>query len=324
MNLRELNYILIPKSAGSWEQFQSTRTGRLVLPFLEVVGSATKEGQAVFVAMLVTGAAGIDVRYSHLYLVFSGLFGLLITALLLRPLGFVRAAELGVDVEHPPKVVSGEPLTITLVLHNTGARPLYALRVSGPFLPWDGSYHGPPPAVDLLRPGETARLPVTARFLVRGARSLGPFSVGSIRPLGLARGNRRPSPPLRFIVLPRAVRVVEMPLPPWRYVHLGSPQAAAGGESLELLGVRPYRAGDRPRDLHWRAWARHGGTDRNTQQFDPDRLRFAHAHGLATESPYAASQFAGNRLTCCSNCSTPAASTWPIRRYRTAPARSIT
>lgn len=258
MNLRELNYILIPKSAGSWERWAESRTGRIVQPFFEVLGSATTEGQIAFVAMLITGAAGIDVRYSQLYLVFSGLFGLLVSALLLRPLGMIRAHELRVTAEHPACVVAGEPLTITIVLNNTGARPLYALRVSGPFMPWDGSYVGPRPSLDVLELGGVARLPVVTRFLVRGARSIGPFNVGSVRPLGLARGNRRPSPPLRFVVLPRVIPVVDMPLPPWRFVSFGAPQAAMGGESFELLGVRPYRAGDRPRDLHARAWARHG------------------------------------------------------------------
>lgn len=258
MNLRELNYILIPKRAGSWERFAASRTGRVLGPFLEVLGSATTEGQVLFVVMLIAGAAGIDVRYSHLYLVFSGLFGLLVTALLLRPLGLIRASELSVDLEHPASVVAGERILFTLVLRNTGRRPLYALRVSGPFLPWDGSFEGPRPGLAMLAPGEVARLSVGGRFLVRGPRALGTFSVGSIRPLGLARGNRRPSPVPRFAVLPRMVTVLDMPLPPWRFAELGAPQSAFGGESYELLGVRPYRTGDRLRDLHARATARHG------------------------------------------------------------------
>ena len=258
MNLRELNYILIPKASASWDRWEQSRTGRILQPFLDVLGSATTEGQVLFVAMLISGAAGIDVRFSHLYLVFSGLFGLLVAALLLRPLAFVGADELSVAVEHPARVVSGEPLTLTLVLRNTGRRSLYALRASGPFLPWDGSYLSARPAVQVLEPGREARVSLQARFLVRGQRSLGPFAVGSIRPLGLARGNRRRTSPLRFTVLPRLVPVAEMPLPPWRHAAYGSPQAQTSGESFELLGVRPYRPGDRPRDLHARASARHG------------------------------------------------------------------
>ena len=258
MNLRELNYILIPKRSGSWERWAQSRVGRFLTPPLEVLSSITAEGQVVFVAMLITGAAGVDVKYSSLYLVFSGFLGLLVSALLLRPLGAIRAEELVVGVEHPEQVVSGEGLAVTLVLRNTGARPLYALRISGPFLPWDGTYEGSRPSVSLLGVGEVARLTVTTRFLVRGARTLGAFSVGSVRPLGLARGNRQRSPALRFNVLPRLLTVIDMPLPPWRYVSFGSPQSAMGGESFELLGVRPYRQGDRPRDLHARASARHG------------------------------------------------------------------
>lgn len=260
MNLRELNYILMPKSGVSLERWEASRLGRLVYPFVEVFASATTEGQGLFVAMLVTGAAGVDVKYSHLYLVFSGLFGLLVAALLLRPMAAIRPGELRVGVSHPPAVISGEALTVTIVLENTGTRPLHALRVSGPFLPWDGQWVGSRPAIAALAPGETARLSTSVRFIVRGARHLDPFGVASIRPLGLARGNRRRTPTLRFTVLPREVPVLSMPLPAWQAVASSASftrrQAAEDGE--ELLGVRPYRAGDRLRDLHARAWARHG------------------------------------------------------------------
>lgn len=260
MNLRELNYILIPKSGFSVERWEASRAGRLLRPFVEVFASATSEGQGLFVAMLVTGAAGVDVKYSHLYLVFSGLFGLLVAALLLRPMAAIRPGELRVGVSHPPAVVSGEALTVTIELENTGTRPLHALRISGPFLPWDGQWDGARPAIAALAPGETARLQTRVRFLVRGARHLDPFGVASIRPLGLARGNRRPTPTLRFTVLPREVPVLSMPLPPWQVT---APSASFSrlqrvGDGEELLGVRPYRAGDRLRDLHARAWARHG------------------------------------------------------------------
>ncbi len=258
MNLRELNHILIPKAAFTWDAWERTRTGRVLRPLVEVLGSITTEGQVVFVAMLIAGAAGIDVRFSHLYLVFSGLFGLMVAALLLRPLGYIAADELHIRVEHPAHVTAGSPLLFTLVLRNTGRRTLHALRVSGPFLPWDGQYDGAAPQLSVLAVGAEARLTIQTRFLVRGARTIGAFTVGSVRPLGLARGNRLRSAMPRFMVLPQRVPVVELPLPPLRYAALGQPSASIAGESFELLGVRPYRPGDRPRDLHARAWARHG------------------------------------------------------------------
>jgi uncharacterized protein (DUF58 family) len=275
VNLRELNYILIPKSGFSLERWETSRTGRVLRPFVEVFAAATTEGQALFVAMLVTGAAGVDVRYSHLYLVFSGLFGLLVAALLLRPLAAIRPGELRVAVEHPAAVVSGEALTVTLVLENTGDRPLHALRVSGPFLPWDGQWDAARPAVAALAPGEVVRVSTAVRFLVRGARRLDPFGVASVRPLGLARGNRRPSPALRFTVLPREVPVATLPLPPWQAAVRAAPMGAARGlgDGEELLGVRPYRPGDRLRDLHPRAWARHGQPI--VREMQAERLRRA-------------------------------------------------
>lgn len=51
---------------------------------------------------------------------------------------------------------------------------------------------------------------------------------------------------LRRLVLPQRLVL------PW-----GAHVSRAKGQGYELAGVRPYRAGDRARDVNWRAWARH-------------------------------------------------------------------
>ncbi len=62
-----------------------------------------------------------------------------------------------------------------------------------------------------------------------------------------------------MLVIPRIADVKRLRTPMGqRYQPGGVALASKTGESMELLGVRPYRAGDRVRDLHVRGWARTG------------------------------------------------------------------
>lgn len=254
MDLRELNYILIPRSNDTWEAWRKTRFGRLVNWLAAPVLSLTREGQVVAVATLVGGAAGVDVGGSHLYLVFAGLISLLLTAFALRRLA--RLDGIQVSVERPERVEAGLPATLTVVLHNPGPKPRFALRIHGPFLPWDGRWVGAPGAVAELPVGATVRVPLQVRFLCRGDRLIGRLTVVSVRPLGLAQGRPLRTEPVRVTVVPRRVNV---PTPPPRPAG-GSPGTARrqGLGAEQWAGVRPYRAGDRLRDLHARSWARLG------------------------------------------------------------------
>ncbi len=257
MDLRELNYILIPKSSESVDNFLESRAGRLLKPLVGLAQSSTVEGQVLLVVTLVTGAAGVDVTFSNLYLVFCGLAGLIVAALVCRP--FARLDGLDVRIEHPPRVAAGQPLSFTAVLRNDADVPRYALRVRGPFLPWDGTWRVRRPSVAVLEPGRTARVELVAQLDVRGERYVGRFWGCSVRPLGLAAGERVYSERVRVTVVPRVFPLSGLAAPP----AIDEPPEERGrslhtGESFELLGVRPYRAGDRIRDLHARSWARLG------------------------------------------------------------------
>jgi uncharacterized protein (DUF58 family) len=257
VNLRELNHILIPRSAQTWERLENSRLVRLLGPLPEMARSLTTEGQVVFVAMLVAGAAGIDVRFSHLYLVFCGLVGLLMAGYACRPMA--RLPGVSVRVDHPPRVAVGETLAFTVTVRNDGPRTVYAIRVRGPFLPWDGLWVGPAPSVPCLAPGEEARVTISACFLRRGEHWLGRFRAVSVRPLGLVSGPRVSSAPVILTVVPKVPEVAGL-RPARGRARMGERAARAplAGESFELLGVRPYRPGDRIRDLHARSWARVG------------------------------------------------------------------
>ncbi len=257
MDLRELNYILIPRPGETSERWENSRAARALRPMAWLWTSLTPEGVALTIVTLVVGLAGVDLRFSHIYMVFCGLAGLLGVALLLRPLARLKGVTL--EVEHPGRVTAGEPIRFTLVVRNTGERAIYGVRVRGPFLPWDGSWDGALPSLPHLAPGETTRLQAVARFDCRGERFLGRFSIASVRPLGLVSGPRVRSEPIRIVVLPRVPELCELPWPSsLSYQRGGLLQASASGESWELLGLRDYRPGDRPRDIHARSWARLG------------------------------------------------------------------
>ena len=107
--------------------------------------------------------------------------------------------------------------------------------------------------------GASSSATLKARFSERGDLTLGRFRVSALVPLGLASG-----PPLRERPGPaaRGAPAGERAAPG----HGARDPAPAGGvalasktgESMDLRGVRPYRKGDRIRDLSARTWARTG------------------------------------------------------------------
>ena len=257
MDFRELNYILIPRSADDFESWERSRAGRVMRPALWFARTLTWEGQIVFVAMLVAAAAGMDVTFSRLYLVFCGLVGLLVGAYAVRPFASLDGVEM--HVEHPMRVVAGEAVPFTVVVRNGGRRRAYAVRVIGPFLPWDGQWITPPSTLHVIEAGGEARTTVYARFDLRGQRSLGRFAAASVWPMGLVMGRRVRSRRVVINVVPRIAPIEGLPVKDTvRQHHGGAAASDRAGESYELLGVRDYRPGDRVRDLHARSWARHG------------------------------------------------------------------
>ena len=259
MNLRELNYILIPRAQESWERIERSPVTRVVWPLLDLVRSVTLEGQVVAVAMLVAAAAGVDVRGSSLYLVFCALFSLLFVALVMRPSTHVRPDAVSLRVCGLSRVLAGGVAVIELEVENLSNEPLDGLRIVGPFLPWDARWVGPLPGVSTLAPGEGRRVFARVELLLRGDRTLGRFEVARAGALGLVLGRSVRSEAARVLVLPRPhVEPGDALSERAEALEGGRGRLYTSASAFELLGVRPYRTGDRPRDIVMRAWARHG------------------------------------------------------------------
>jgi uncharacterized protein (DUF58 family) len=107
--------------------------------------------------------------------------------------------------------------------------------------------------------GTSTSVTMKARFAERGDLTLGRFRVSALVPLGLASGPPMESAPIRIRVVPRPANVLRINLPlATKHQPGGVALASKTGESMDLRGVRPYRKGDRIRDLSARTWARTG------------------------------------------------------------------
>jgi uncharacterized protein (DUF58 family) len=257
-NFARLNHVLIPATKDGRDRLRSGWAGKLAWPVVAVYGSLTEEGRLVALLTVIVGAFGFDVRNTELYVLWAMLAALVLASIALRPLYSV-AGSLHAEIAVSRRVMLGEDLVFSVELENRGARDLHALRVSGPFLPWDGSWVGVWPGLARLRPGTRMQVELRGRFVSRGEHHLDPFHAAALVPLGLAKGGGVATAGARFLVLPRIARVVSLALPEARREQSGGvAMASKTGDSMELLGVRPYRPGDPIRHLHARSWARTG------------------------------------------------------------------
>jgi uncharacterized protein (DUF58 family) len=183
--------------------------------------------------------------------------GLLLASMAVRP--FMTLAEVEAEVRVPPRIAVGTPVTFTIALHNRGERARHAIRIHGPFLPWDGRWVGPEPRIAELPAGGSEHREVRARFVQRGRHHLDPFQACAVVPLGLAVGPLIRTESCHFVVVPHIANVDRLTVPSGRRFQPGGiNHASVTGETMELLGVRPYRPGDAVRDLHAKTWARQG------------------------------------------------------------------
>ena len=257
MNLARLNHILIPKTKAERDRFRRSRTHRMFRFVIAFWGSLTQEGRFLVIVWPLIGAISLNIRYSQAYMLFSALTGLLLAAIALR--GLFRLDGVRLEISAPPRVTVDQEISIAVTVHNGGARVQQALRVGRPFLPWDGSYTATVSKLAQLPAGERGRTLFRARFSERGEHHLDPFAVRALVPLGLTTSDAVQSSGTRFMVVPRIAPVVRLATPlGQRYQPGGVAQASRTGESMELIGVRPYRPGDPIRDLHARTWARVG------------------------------------------------------------------
>jgi len=258
VNYARLNHILIPSTKEGRDRFRNTRFSRFVIgPLSRTWFALTVEGNGLLLLAVVASLIGLDVIRGQNYLLWSVAFSLIVASLAVRPLFSLRG--ISIEVEGPARVSVGDDAHFVVTLCNEGDRAHHSLRVRLPFLPWDGSWIDRAATVAHIDAGEKASVQVTGRFRARGHHHIDSFNVAALVPLGLAVGPAIASRGTRFVVVPRIAPVARLEVPERpRYQPGGVALASITGESMELVGLRPYRYGDRIRDLHAASWARLG------------------------------------------------------------------
>jgi uncharacterized protein (DUF58 family) len=258
VNLARLNHILIPETKAGRDRLRRTGIGRVVFgPLSRTYLALSPEGRGLVMFTAFAGLAGLDVLRTEAHWLWTGLFALLVGSLAAKR--WFALPGVSVVVAGPRRAAVGAWVELRVTLRNAGRRSHVDVRVDRPFLPWDGTWAGAPPAIGSLPAGAETTVTARAKFVARGEHHLDVFGACARVPLGLARGPRVESRGLRITIVPRIAPVRSLDLPLSRRHHPGGvARAAVSGEALELVGVRPYRPGDRVRDLHAKTWARTG------------------------------------------------------------------
>lgn len=255
INFAKLNHILLPGDKAGRDRFRRGLWGKLLSPVAWFYEALSEEGRVLLAVSILVGFFGIDVQVSDVYLLWTGIAGLFVGSFAVRAL--FRLKGVSIDVLAPRRITVGEELRFRVVLKNAADRDLFAVRVRGPFLPWDGRWSGKAPTVRVLRAGTEEVAEIGARFVARGEHHLDPFGACALVPLGLTVGAPIWSGGTKLLVVPKIANVVRLSMPIGRRHQPGGVALASKtGESMDLLGVRPYRPGDPVKHLHAKSWAR--------------------------------------------------------------------
>jgi uncharacterized protein (DUF58 family) len=208
---------------------------------------------------------------------------LLAVCLVAIVVGLIFRPRVQIDGSLPDRIISGQMTHLTYILKNVGRFSAYNLSVRFHALPSTIEQVGDAPTVSRLRPGETAQITVAIRPRRRGRYRIGWPVCESSFPFNLFRIGAVRREQEALLVLP-AFSWLRIPL---QYVsrHVSTsnlrPAGRAGG-SPEYIGSRPFVAGDSPRRIDVRAWARLAAPA--TKEYDDDLDDYA-AFVLDTRVP---------------------------------------
>lgn len=159
---------------------------------------------------------------------------------------------------HPPETHAGESVEITLMVHNAGRLPRFAIELDDTNpreLYRDESTN----IVMAMRGGFVQKTSYAAVFGRRGRHRLRELLASSAFPFGLVRMTRRLSFRSDIIVYPRPVRLskgFEDRL--LRSARLFGESSVASRGQEEVYGVREYLPGQNVSRIHWKTTARTG------------------------------------------------------------------
>jgi len=199
----------------------------------------------------------VDVGRTEAHVLLLATVSLLLVSLMFR--GFYSLPQVTIQALVPARVAVDEEVVFAITLRNESTTAYRNLRLEPPRLGRRGHWIELPSTVAHLEAGASLEVQVRARFHRRGEHSFESLTVAALVPWSLAQGPGVRTLPLRILVVPKLARVMQVDLHSRAAGFEGTTHyGPRRGDAMDLLGVRPYRPGDLPRDLHARSWARLG------------------------------------------------------------------
>ena len=192
-----------------------------LLFFMLIAGLNYANSVALFLTFLLTGFALVCMHQCH-----RNLLGTRLSA------------------ASAPAVFAGRPGRLHLTLETPPPAPRYRIEA--------GIAYQPTGCADVL-PGAAEHLDLTIEAAGRGLVSIDRLKLTTVHPFGLFRAWTWVHTPLEMIVYPRPQG--SLPLPTESGQKSGQHIADNTGAD-EWLGLRPFRDGDSPRQVDWKAYAR--------------------------------------------------------------------
>jgi uncharacterized protein (DUF58 family) len=212
----------------------------------------TREGWWFLGATLLVGLAAINGGINLLFLVFGMMLSLILASGVLSE---ICLRHLAVTRRMPGAIHAGTPFLMGIAVRNDKKRvPTFSLEVEDLL---EGQpverrcYYLKLPAG---RMQETAYKHSLAR---RGRHRFTGFRISTRFPFGFIRKSRDVESPAEVLVYPALVPVPEA-LIRGGIAEAARQQVATMSRSGDFHGLREFRSGDDPRDIHWRTSARRG------------------------------------------------------------------
>ena len=221
----------------------------------------TLAGALFSVGSLAIGFAAVNTGNNLLFLLFGAMLGFIalsgwLSELVLRQLEIRRRTPRGVTVERP--------LRITYYVTNRKRWfPTLAVYLIETGLP-------EPAFIGRVGADESLAVGSENRFVQRGVYPLETLTLSTSFPFGLFTKERDVPLPGELVIWPRSDRPVRLSVPPGgrgRPEFLDSSEGAPAARG-EYRGLREYRVGDDPRDIHWKTTAKIGTPV--TREYDQD------------------------------------------------------
>ncbi len=169
----------------------------------------------------------------------------------LFPLSMIRG--LHVKRRAPPEAFVGDKVPIDLVVENRARGTRLSVVIRDP--------HVAPTEVFLpaIRAGEQVTIRTVRLATRRGVVEAAPVEIASTAPFGVAEAKRTITSSRRIVIFPRVkpldgLSFLEGMADRSGRLDLGTQR----GNGQEFLGVRDFRHGDSPRNVHWPSTARRG------------------------------------------------------------------